>query len=91
LTGLGTDELFARTDIPAGTTSNLLVDLRGSVMALGDSTGTIQTDILTNRLEGQLKQEIPITILSNIPDAKAMGMSFSTTERGTTIHSYNDS
>jgi len=38
----GIDELFARTDYP-GVTSSALVDGLGSVLALTDSAGTVQT------------------------------------------------
>jgi RHS repeat-associated protein len=44
LTGLGIDEFFARTDVLAGTTSNLLTDALGSTIALADSAGAVQTE-----------------------------------------------
>jgi RHS repeat-associated protein len=44
LTGLRMDEFFARNDMGAGTPSNLLNDALGSVLALADSAGTIQTE-----------------------------------------------
>jgi RHS repeat-associated protein len=44
LTGLGIDELFTRTDVPAATTSHLLPDALGSALALADSAGAVQTE-----------------------------------------------
>src|SRR6266508_6693706 len=44
LTGLGIDEFLTRTDVVAGITSSLLPDALGSVIALGDATGAIQTE-----------------------------------------------
>ncbi len=44
LTGLGIDEFFARTDVPAGTTSHFLPDALGSALALTDSAGAVQTE-----------------------------------------------
>ncbi len=41
LTGLGIDEFFTRTD--GGGVSALLTDALGSTVALGDNTGTVQT------------------------------------------------
>ena len=41
LTGLGLDEFFTRTE--GGTAKSLLPDALGSTIALGDGTGTIQT------------------------------------------------
>ncbi len=41
LTGLGIDEFFTRTD--GGGASALLTDALGSTVALGDNTGTVQT------------------------------------------------
>jgi RHS repeat-associated protein len=43
LSGLGIDECFARTDVPATITSHLLPDSLGSTIALADPTGTVQT------------------------------------------------
>jgi len=44
LTGLQVDELFARSDVGAGTTSSLLTDPLRSILALADSAGTVQTE-----------------------------------------------
>jgi RHS repeat-associated protein len=44
LTGLGVDELLARTDVTAGTTSHFLADGIGSTLALADGSGVIQTE-----------------------------------------------
>jgi RHS repeat-associated protein len=44
LTGLGIDEFFTRSDVPAGTTSSLLTDSLGSTVALADSAGAVQTE-----------------------------------------------
>ena len=44
LTGLGIDEYFTRTDVGAGITSILLNDALGSMIALADSAGTVQTE-----------------------------------------------
>ncbi len=44
LTGLGIDEFFTRTDVPAGVTSNLVTDALGSTIALTDSSGMVQTE-----------------------------------------------
>ncbi len=44
LSGLSIDEFLTRTDVAAGTTSSLLTDHVGSVLALADSVGTIQTE-----------------------------------------------
>lgn len=44
LTGLGRDDFFTRTDVGAGATSSFLTDPLGSVLALADSAGTIQTE-----------------------------------------------
>ena len=45
LTGLGVDEYVTRTDVPAGTTSNLLPDALGSTIALADSSGAVQSEL----------------------------------------------
>ena len=44
LTGMGIDEFFTRTDVPAATTSHFLPDALGSALALADSTGAVQTE-----------------------------------------------
>jgi RHS repeat-associated protein len=44
LTGLGIDEFFTRTDVAGGTTSHFLPHALGSVLALADSAGTVQTE-----------------------------------------------
>lgn len=44
LTGLGIDEYFSRTDVPAATMSHLLPDALGSAFALTDAAGAIQTE-----------------------------------------------
>jgi RHS repeat-associated protein len=44
LPGLGIDEFFTRTDVPAAATSHFLPDGLGSTLALADSSGTLQTD-----------------------------------------------
>ena len=44
LTGLGVDEFFSRTDVPAGATSHLLTDGLGSTTALADAAGTVETE-----------------------------------------------
>jgi len=44
LTGLGIDEFFTRTDVPAATTSHFLADALGSALALADSAGIVQTE-----------------------------------------------
>jgi RHS repeat-associated protein len=44
LGGLGIDEPFSRADVPAGTTSHLLSDALGSVIAASDLSGTAQTE-----------------------------------------------
>jgi len=44
LTGLGIDELFTRTDVGGGVTSNLLTDALGSTVALADSSGAVQSE-----------------------------------------------
>jgi RHS repeat-associated protein len=44
LTGLGPDTFLTRTDVVAGITSSLLTDPFGSVLALADSSGAIQTE-----------------------------------------------
>jgi RHS repeat-associated protein len=44
LSGRGIDEYFSRSDIPAATTSHLLPDALGSIIALADSTATVQTE-----------------------------------------------
>jgi len=44
LTGLGVDEFLTRTDLAAGTTSHLLPDTLGSVIALTDSSGAVQSE-----------------------------------------------
>ncbi|MGH7770983.1 MAG: RHS repeat-associated core domain-containing protein [Candidatus Binatia bacterium] len=44
LTGLGIDEYFTRTDVPAAATSHFLPDALGSSIALSDAGGTVQTE-----------------------------------------------
>jgi RHS repeat-associated protein len=44
LTGLGIDEFFTRTDVPAATTRNFLPDALGSALALADAAGVVQTE-----------------------------------------------
>ena len=44
LTGLRMDEFVTRNDVGAGTTSSLLTDPLGSVLALADSAGAVQTE-----------------------------------------------
>lgn len=44
LSGLGIDEFFSRTDVPAATTSHFFAGALGSALALADSTGSIQTE-----------------------------------------------
>ncbi|MBM2804300.1 MAG: Rhs family protein, partial [Deltaproteobacteria bacterium] len=44
LPGLGIDEFLTRTDLIAGTTSHLLRDALGSVLALADNAATVQTE-----------------------------------------------
>lgn len=44
LPGLGIDEFFTRTDVGAGVTSNLITDALGSVLALADSAGVVQSE-----------------------------------------------
>jgi RHS repeat-associated protein len=44
LSGLAVDEFFARTDVPAATTSQFLPDALGSPIALADSAGAVQTE-----------------------------------------------
>lgn len=44
LTGLGIDDYFARTDVPAATTSHFFPDALGSALALADAAGTVQTE-----------------------------------------------
>lgn len=44
LTGLGIDEFFTRTDVPAGVTSFFLSDSLGSAVGLSNTAGTIQTE-----------------------------------------------
>ncbi len=44
LGGLGIDEPFSRTDVQAGSTSHLLSDALGSVIAGTDPSGTVQTE-----------------------------------------------
>jgi len=44
LTGLGIDEFFTRTDVPAVTASHFLPEALGSALALTDSAGTVQTE-----------------------------------------------
>jgi RHS repeat-associated protein len=44
LTGLGIDEFFTRTDVPAAVTSHFLPDALGSAIALADAAGAVQTE-----------------------------------------------
>lgn len=44
LPGLNVDEFFSRTNVPPSTTSHFLPDLLGSVLALADANGTVQTE-----------------------------------------------
>ena len=44
LSGLGIDEPLTRTDVQAGSTSHLLSDALGSIIAAADPSGTIQTE-----------------------------------------------
>jgi len=44
LTGLGIDEFFTRTDVPAAATSYFLPDAPGSALALADTAGAVQTE-----------------------------------------------
>jgi RHS repeat-associated protein len=44
LSGLGIDQFFSRIDVPAGNTSYMLGDGLGSILALTDSAGAIQTE-----------------------------------------------
>lgn len=44
LGGLGIDEPFSRTDVSAATTGHFLSDGLGSVLALTDSAGNVQTE-----------------------------------------------
>ncbi|MGI0013411.1 MAG: DUF6531 domain-containing protein, partial [Nitrososphaera sp.] len=44
LAGLGIDEFFNRTDVPAAVTSHFLPDALGSALALADSAGTVQSE-----------------------------------------------
>src|SRR5439155_13796643 len=44
LSGLGIDEFFTRTDVPAATTSHFLPDALGSALALADPAGAVQTE-----------------------------------------------
>ena len=44
LTGLGIDEFFSRTDVPAATTSHFLPDGLRSAVALTDPAGAVQTE-----------------------------------------------
>ncbi|MGI0016808.1 MAG: RHS repeat-associated core domain-containing protein, partial [Nitrososphaera sp.] len=44
LTGLGIDEFFTRTDVPAASTSHFLPDALGSAIALSDSAGAVQAE-----------------------------------------------
>jgi RHS repeat-associated protein len=44
LGGLGIDEPLTRTDVQAGTTSHLLSDALGSIIAATDVSGTVQTE-----------------------------------------------
>ena len=46
LTGLGLDEYFTNTDVAAGTTQTLLTDAIGSVLAITNSTGAVQTEYI---------------------------------------------
>jgi RHS repeat-associated protein len=46
LTGLGIDEFFARTDVPAGIMSHFLPDALGSALALADPAGAVQTEYI---------------------------------------------
>jgi RHS repeat-associated protein len=42
--GLGIDEFFSRTDVPAGKTSHFLGEALGSAIALTDASGAVQTE-----------------------------------------------
>lgn len=44
LPGLGIDEFFTRTDVPAAVTSHFLPDGLRSAVALSDPTGAVQTE-----------------------------------------------
>ena len=44
LTGLGVDEFLTRNDVVAGTISHILPDELGSIVALADSSGIVQTE-----------------------------------------------
>jgi RHS repeat-associated protein len=44
LPGLNVDEFMSRTDVVAGTTSHFLSDALGSILALTDASGTVQTE-----------------------------------------------
>jgi RHS repeat-associated protein len=44
LSGLGIDEFLSRTDVGSATTSHFFPDALGSVIALADAAGTVQTE-----------------------------------------------
>ena len=44
LPGIGIDEFFSRTDTSTGSRSSFLTDTLGSVIALADSSGVVQTE-----------------------------------------------
>lgn len=46
LTGFGIDELFSRTDVPAGTTVDFLSDALNSSVALANAAGSVQTEYI---------------------------------------------
>jgi RHS repeat-associated protein len=62
LTGLGVDEFLTRTDVIAGTTSNLLTDALGSAIALTDFSGALQTE---NTYESFGRTTVTGTVNSN--------------------------
>ena len=44
IAGFGIDEFLTRADVATGTTAHLLSDALGSIIALADSAGTVQTE-----------------------------------------------